>query len=333
MHTSCRSITLCAAVVFLQPALSRAAPVFSTFISFDVPGGVGTVSAGINDSDVVTGFYTNPSTGATVGFERRADGTFINPIVEPKDNAGFTRGLGINDAGTVVGDFLHNTSTTSLFHGYLLNGSTFKQFNIAGVPTTGLYGVNNRGDLVGTLSTTSGDQLGFIDVGNVGGTGGTVTEFSPPGASSTFGSGLNDLDQAVGVFTDASNVTHGYLRDADGTFTQLDFPGAVDTGANGINDTGEIVGNYFTDSAGDGAGFIYESGAYYSFSFPGAVGYTDILGVNNAGDITGTYVDANGVQHGFIAIAAPVPDSMVLLAAAGLTLACRRLALAIPRKN
>ena len=41
---------------------------------------------------------------------------------------------------------------------------------------------------------------------------------------------------------------------------------------------------------------------------------TQITGINNAGEITGSYTDANGVAHGFVAMASvPEPGSVELL--------------------
>ena len=38
--------------------------------------------------------------------------------------------------------------------------------------------------------------------------------------------GINNSDQLVGFFRDASNELHGFLYDS-GHFTQIDFPGAA----------------------------------------------------------------------------------------------------------
>jgi probable HAF family extracellular repeat protein len=45
---------------------------------------------------------------------------------------------------------------------------------------------------------------------------------------------------------------------------------------------------------------------FQTIDFPGSTG-TRAIGINNAGQIVGDYVDANGVRHGFLAT--PVPGA------------------------
>jgi len=63
----------------------------------------------------------------------------------------------------------------------------------------------------------------------------------------TVGNGVNDADQIVGRYQDATGF-HGFLE-TGGTYTTLDDPFAVagansGTLANGINAKGQIVGTY-----------------------------------------------------------------------------------------
>jgi PEP-CTERM motif len=48
-------------------------------------------------------------------------------------------------------------------------------------------------------------------------------------------------------------------------------------------------------------------------AFSNGVEVTQITGINNSGEITGFYSDANGVFHGFIATAVPEPGSFALM--------------------
>ncbi len=75
----------------------------------------------------------------------------------------------------------------------------------------------------------------------------------------------------------------------------------------GINDHGIAVG-YYGDSTTSQHGFIYNTNTgQYTFlddpseAFYNGVEVTQITGINNAGEITGFYSDANGVFHGFVA--------------------------------
>ena len=86
----------------------------------------------------------------------------------------------------------------------------------------------------------------------------------------------------------------------------------------GINDQGIAVG-YYGDSTTSQHGFLYDTHTgKYTFlddpnvAFSNGVEVTQITGINNFGELTGFYSDANGVFHGFVA-AVPEPRSVVML--------------------
>jgi hypothetical protein len=93
---------------------------------------------------------------------------------------------------------------------------------------------------------------------------GALTTFDGPGASQTFAYSINPAGMIAGLYFDASSVSHGFVRAPDGTITTFDVPGAG---------TGP----------GQGTGFP---------STPG--------GLNPAGAITGAYLDASNVIHGYV---------------------------------
>jgi hypothetical protein len=90
-------------------------------------------------------------------------------------------------------------------------------------------------------------------------------------------------------------------------------PGAVSTEARGINSSGEVVGFYKTTACSDydiqlstclTKGFKYVNGSYIKLMVPGSVS-TEILGVNDLGDLVGVYSKMQTgcslpVFHGFI---------------------------------
>jgi probable HAF family extracellular repeat protein len=279
----------------------------SSFISFDIPPPSGsqpnlTQGFGISNNGVVVGNYRDSGLTFTKGFERLADGTLIFPIVAPGDNGSFTRANGVNIAGTIVGDFLNIAGGTSTFHGYLLNGSTFTQFDVGGPVSTSIFAINDKGDIAGAFGSSAQPNQGFLRVGN------TLTEFNPPGANGALAFGINNLDQVVGQFTDAASVTHGFLRNANGMFSTIDVPGASATAAVGINDAGVISGIY--TAGGVRHGFLDFGGTFQTYDAPGSVS-TQVFGINDAGSFTGSYVDTSGVTHGFIQ-SVPEPSSLVV---------------------
>jgi len=103
-----------------------------------------------------------------------------------------------------------------------------------------------------------------VDVNLVGhgflrATNGTLSPFDAPGAGTTpdffqgtFAVGINPGGTIAGMYTDANNGAHGFLRASDGTFTTFDPPGSIaifapfSFGQNlYINPDGVITGTYF----------------------------------------------------------------------------------------
>ncbi len=74
---------------------------------------------------------------------------------------------------------------------------------------------------------------------------------------------LNDLGAVTGYYVDSNYVSHGFLRSPDGTITTFDAPDADTSGS-----------------------------SFLSGTFPS--------GINDAGGITGSYIDTSGAQHGFL---------------------------------
>jgi uncharacterized membrane protein len=122
------------------------------------------------------------------------------------------------------------------------------------------------------------------------------------------GSGINDVGQIVGTYSDPStNLVHGFIRDAQGLYRTIDDPnesvaqdGEEYSELNAINNLGEMVG-VFTDSVGQ-HGFVYKlGGAFTTIDVPNSqAGTTSASGINNLGQIVGSYDDASNVSHGFI---------------------------------
>jgi hypothetical protein len=123
---------------------------------------------------------------------------------------------------------------------------------------------------------------------------GTYTTVDPPFPSSTDSgaTGINNEGIIIGGFDQ-----HGYIDD-HGTFTQLDVPGASFTLPRVINNDGVIAGVYCVGSACHG--FTLDNGDLATVDAPGAT-LTEIFGINDRAVLCGRYVDAHGVNHGFVA--------------------------------
>ena len=235
------------------------------------------------------------------GFVRFSNGSFSAPIVDPNDTVGFTEGRGINNSGTVVGDYAVSDGNN---HGFFLSGGTFTEYDVPGMlnpprsvaNSTVVLGINDAGDFTGGFNDINGNFYGYIS------RGGTITSFSVPGTSFTLAYDINNSKQlVVGYYIDNSGILHGYYRDANGALHfPIDPPGSVETVLFGDNDRNWVVGRY-ADSSGVTHGlFFVPPNNFFTFDYPGST-FTSLNGISDQGHICGRYVDASGIAHGFIA--------------------------------
>ena len=109
-------------------------------------------------------------------------------------------------------------------------------------------------------------------------------------------------------------VGHGFVRYPNGSFVSFDdpAPGTTTTNAFSINAAGATTGIY-EDAQGTSHGFERDAqGNFANFSAPdagtgifltpqGPASLGTRPSTNNAwGEVTGWYLDANGVYHGFV---------------------------------
>jgi hypothetical protein len=149
-----------------------------------------------------------------------------------------------------------------------------------------------------------------------------IVTFDAPGAGTGSGQGtgspgtsvgLNVFGATAGYYIDANYVVHGYLRYPTGEYATFLPPGVGPQGTNcyndcpiGLNDWGSITGIYL-DANNVYHGFLRTSeGEFTTFEAPGADTKagdgkgTFPYGINDQGVITGYYIDANNVSHGFL---------------------------------
>jgi probable HAF family extracellular repeat protein len=155
-----------------------------------------------------------------------------------------------------------------------------------------LTGINNAGQIVGYYS----DDSPPFAVHGLLYSGGNLTVMDLPAF------GINNIGQIV--------VDGGFLN-SDGSFTPIGLPPEPTCCAqtHGINDAGQIVGSYIYWNQTDAEayhGFLYSAGNFTTIDAPGAdpfYGDTIARGINNFGQIVGTFDDGNNwgsPQHGFL---------------------------------
>src|SRR5436305_5611657 len=281
-----------------QAANSGSIEVITTF---DYPGtGNSTLPQKINERGDIGGVFLD-SSGMTRGFVRFSNGSFSAPIVDPNDTVGFTEGRGINNPGTVCGDY---AASDGNLHGFFLSGGTFTEYDVPGAVFTAVLAINNPADFAGTFIDGSGIQQAFVSVG------GTLTLFSVPAAVATLAYDINDSKRlVVGYYIDSAGILHGYYRDANGTLHfPIDPSGSVGTVLFGLNDRNWVVGRYADSSGATHGLFFVPPNQFFTFDFPGST-FTSLNGISDQGVICGRYVDAAGIGHGFLARVTGTPPT------------------------
>jgi hypothetical protein len=290
-----------------------------TYTSFEAPGAgtgafEGTLGLSINTAQDITGFYLDSKTVAH-GFVRAGTGGAIVTFDSPDAGTGKNEGTfpaTINNAGTIAGSY-HDAN--DVYHGFVrTSAGVVTEFDAPGAGTTAHRGttpisMNTAGAITGVYNDENAVRHGFVRAAKKG----AITTFDVPGAGtgSTQGTvpfSINTAGTITGTYSDTSGVFHGFVRTSKGVITTVNVPSAQETIALSINAAGDVAGTY---SAGSGCqGFEIVKGTMTTFEIPGAgtgacalnhvqLQGTIPVGVNTAGDVTGTYEDANMVFHGF----------------------------------
>jgi hypothetical protein len=271
-----RSFVLCIATcTFGSTASAIAAP--HTIQTFEAPGAgksgatqQGTLGLVINDFGVIAGI-TRDANDVRHGFLRHPDGTFT--VFDcPGAGTGFKQGtqvLGLNAIGAVAGTC---RDANDRDRPYIRDANgTFTTINLSNLLGGNAWAINLGGTVVGNFLNLTDDQSllthyhGFIRAPN-----GVITLFDPPGSVMTEIPGaaaINDAGAITGDYwvcsTDLSTCSiHGFVRTPKGKYLVVDVPGAGPDGNS------------------------------FQGTFP--------QGINDLGEVSGQYVDANSVVHGFV---------------------------------
>jgi len=287
------------------------------FVNFDGPNAGTNAAAGTNENGIA-------NNGTAVGFTIDNNGAFhnftVNPLKSKKATvlnvAGSTTAMafGVNSGGTVVG-------TDGNGNAFFAKGNKVSTFIPKGGSSATAFGINDKGTIVGQY-VTSNATPGFIRLSSKA----YVTINAPSGPNVVNAQSINNKGQIVGFYLGNDGQVHGFMASENGAKTGSitgvaiadptiptvpGEPGAtfVFSQILSVNDNGIAVG-YYGDSTTSQHGFIYNThtGAYTflddpSEAFNNGVEVTQITGITNSGEITGFYSDANGVFHGFVAIA------------------------------
>jgi hypothetical protein len=140
----------------------------------------------------------------------------------------------------------------------------------------------------------------------------TFTTVDVPNALSTFLGGVANNGELAGFYfaTDPStgNIkAHSFVQSPNGIQTfpiDCDIcPNVVDTVLHRINSDGKTAaGSWFDSTKQHGLVFELATNTFTQVDFPATGAQATLLnGINKNGEISGGYVDSNGIEHGFTA--------------------------------
>ena len=291
----------------------------ATYVSFAVPGAIqGTFPMSINASMTVTGYY-NPSSTETRGFLRDPDGTFTTFDIP---GAVLTVPESINTAGDVTGFYQLPAGLSQGFLRYA--GGRIVTFDLSGgiqdpfsppevFPMSAQpISINDFEDIAGTYPLYGRPNVFFRSAAGV-----YTAQISF--GRETVATAINASGSVVGYASGYSGppIYTGFVVHPDGyrsTIT-VPLPPAQENGCisqalpDGINAAGTIAG-WYLNSCGNIPGLFTMSpdGAFTTFQTPGLLVASPVfngmgshsISIDQAGDITGSYTDTTGVQHGFV---------------------------------
>jgi hypothetical protein len=125
------------------------------FTTLSVEGASETLPAAINVSGTVVGWWDGPGYASPFIY---LDGNYILPITPP--GAQVTLFTGINKRGEIAGQYLENDS--AIFKGFIFVNGIYNSISVPNAKSVKLGGINDHGDITGTIMTGAGDQPAFL---------------------------------------------------------------------------------------------------------------------------------------------------------------------------
>jgi probable HAF family extracellular repeat protein len=239
-------------------------------------------ATGVNRNGQVTGYMVFPGATNTDAFLYSAGSLQDLGGLPGYSNMPYSVSYAINSAGDIAGE---SKAEAMVYRGGQMVGFSRRSAQTA-------YGMNDRGDLVGILSTmTHNHAFAFFDnhLTDLGTLDGDVNGVSVAG-------GVNDNRQVVGVSWLSGNSTNHAFVYSNGVMQDLGTLQGGTSAASGINAAGDIVG------VSDGVGFLYRNGAMADLNTliiatPPFLKIERASAINNNGQIVGTAVFTNLGEH------------------------------------
>jgi hypothetical protein len=180
-----------------------------------------------------------------------------------------------------------------------------------------LLGINNHGRIAGTYGSGGGGQASKGYTINPPYGQGDIKSENFPHSAQTEVEGLNDTNVQVGYYSTqnkTSGIDNSFGWYFNGSFHKVVYPTGnnakpIQDQLDGVNNHDVAVG-YYENGSGRFRGYTYsiKTGKFALVTEPGAptggsAPSLSAYGINNAGDVVGSYTTATGALEGFIKLA------------------------------
>ncbi len=176
---------------------------------------------------------------------------------------------------------------------------TFQTVNYPGDTFTQLLGINNSDEIAGYHGAAVNKGFTYALSSN------TFTDENYPGSKQTQVIGINNNPFKTAGFYIAKGKTVGFT-DYQGTFVSVAYPKKPFNQLLSQNDFGQAAGYYSSNATGTDPDVPYVfdefGGVFEVYTIAAAVGGAQATGINNSSSVCGFYIDAAGVNHGWLQI-------------------------------
>jgi probable HAF family extracellular repeat protein len=232
----------------------------------------------------------------------------------------YTQGVGINNAGQVVGYSEVSTVSRIETHAFLYSNGQMRDLNDFVDPRLGI---------TLSLATAINDNGQILALRYLLSSTGQITDLGTLGGDRTYGSGLNQAGQVTGYSrTSGNGRDHAFLY-RNGQMTDLGTLGGLDSGGLSLNEAGQVVGYSDTPFEVPHA-FLYSNGQMRDLNglIDLRLGITlrEATAINDSGQIVTNGANRSGDDRAFLLTPIPEPSTLALFGVALLGLgawACR----------
>jgi len=266
----------------------------------NVPGATNTVASGLNDNGLFVGTADFTSPSPSLGYIYNTNTSTITTIASPYFDSGSADR--VNNNGIVLG-----AANLNAPGGYIYQGGIYTQLdNETGF--LGGYGeINNNNQILASSSTLQAYYVYDLGSGPLGDVGTlnwniyTARNFNDNAVIAGFIQANKDLF----LTTPSSNLNN--------STTDLGKIGLGITGVGDINNLNAVVGTFDLNGSTDHP-FLFSNNHFVDLNdvISAALGWTlqDATGINDKGQIVGTGLAADGLQHAYLLnpTLSPVPE-------------------------